>query len=87
MGGAMKKFIYVIIFFSFFDLFTQLPVMSTYAESLGASAFLTGLAVGMYSLSNTFGNIISGFLTDRKGPFIILIVGLLTTGLSLTLYN
>ncbi|AVK86402.1 MFS transporter [Lysinibacillus sp. B2A1] len=83
----MKKFIYVIIFFSFFDLFTQLPVMSTYAESLGASAFLTGLAVGMYSLSNTFGNIISGFLTDRKGPFVILIIGLLTTGLSLSLYN
>lgn len=49
------------ILFIFFDLFTQLPVMSTYAESLGASAFLTGLAVGMYSLSNTFGNIISGF--------------------------
>ncbi|WP_350457240.1 MFS transporter [Lysinibacillus sp. OL1_EC] len=87
IGGTMKKFIYAIIFFSFFDLFTQLPVMSTYAESLGASAFLTGLAVGMYSLSNTFGNIISGFLTDRKGPFIILIIGLLTTGLSLTFYN
>ncbi|WP_286926293.1 MULTISPECIES: MFS transporter [Lysinibacillus] len=83
----MKKFIYVIIFFSFFDLFTQLPVMSTYAESLGASAFLTGLAVGMYSLSNTFGNIISGFLTDRKGPFVILVLGLLTIGLSLSLYN
>ncbi len=73
--------------FHFFDLFTQLPVMSTYAESLGASAFLTGLAVGMYSLSNTFGNIISGFLTDRKGPFVILVLGLLTTGLSLSLYN
>lgn len=57
----MKKLIYLIIFFSFFDLFTQLPVMSTYAESLGASAFITGLAVGMYSLSNTFGNVISGF--------------------------
>jgi len=83
----MKKLIYLIIFFSFFDLFTQLPVMSTYAESLGASAFITGLAVGMYSLSNTFGNIISGFLTDRKGPFVILILGLFTTGLSLTLYN
>ncbi|MFJ6211302.1 MFS transporter [Lysinibacillus sp. NPDC092081] len=83
----MKKLIYLIIFFSFFDLFTQLPVMSTYAESLGASAFFTGLAVGMYSLSNTFGNIISGFLTDRKGPFAILILGLLTTGLSLSLYN
>lgn len=83
----MKSFIYVIIFFSFFDLFTQLPVMSTYAESLGASAFVTGLAVGMYSLSNTFGNIVSGFLTDRKGPFVILVIGLLTTGVSLTFYN
>lgn len=83
----MKSFIYVIIFFSFFDLFTQLPVMSTYAESLGASAFVTGLAVGMYSLSNTFGNIISGFLTDRKGPFVILVIGLLTTGFSLSFYN
>ncbi|MEK5233643.1 MFS transporter [Lysinibacillus sp. FSL K6-0232] len=83
----MRNFIYAIIFFSFFDLFTQLPVMSTYAESLGASAFLTGLAVGMYSLSNTFGNIISGFLTDRKGPFMILVLGLFTTGLSLILYN
>ncbi|GLC89420.1 MFS transporter [Lysinibacillus piscis] len=83
----MKKFIYLIIFFSFFDLFTQLPVMSTYAKSLGASAFATGLAVGMYSLSNTFGNIISGFLTDRRGPFIILLTGLITTGISLLLYN
>lgn len=83
----MKSFIYVIIFFSFFDLFTQLPVMSTYAESLGASAFVTGLAVGMYSLSNTFGNILSGFLTDRKGPFVILVIGLFTTGISLSFYN
>ncbi|MBK3494786.1 MFS transporter [Viridibacillus sp. YIM B01967] len=82
----MKKFIYVIVFFSFFDLFTQLPVMSTFAESLGASAFVTGLAVGMYSLSNTFGNIISGFLTDRRGPFAILIIGLFTTGFALALY-
>ncbi|MFF3100909.1 MFS transporter [Viridibacillus arvi] len=83
----MKKFIYVIVFFSFFDLFTQLPVMSTFAESLGASTFITGLAVGMYSLSNTFGNIISGFLTDRRGPYKILIAGLFTTGLALLLYT
>ncbi|GGG25081.1 MFS transporter [Lysinibacillus alkalisoli] len=86
-GGTMKYFIYAIIFFSFFDLFTQLPVMSTFADSLGSTAFLTGLAVGMYSLSNTIGNIISGFLTDRKGPFVILVVGLLTTGAALLLYN
>lgn len=83
----MRYFIYIIIFLSFFDLFTQLPIMSTYAESLGASAFLTGLAVGMYSFSNTFGNILSGVWTDRSGPYRVLIVGLFATGISLLLYS
>ncbi|CAM5187863.1 putative MFS family arabinose efflux permease OS=Ureibacillus acetophenoni OX=614649 GN=SAMN05877842_111125 PE=4 SV=1 [Ureibacillus acetophenoni] len=82
----MRYFIYAIIFISFFDLFTQLPIMSTFAESVGASTFLIGLAVGMYSFSNTFGNIISGFWTDRRGPFLVLLTGLFTTGLSLLLY-
>lgn len=83
----MRYFIYAIIFFSFFDLFTQLPVMSTFAESVGASTFVIGLAVGMYSFSNTFGNIISGFWTDRKGPYLVLITGLFTTSTSLLLYH
>lgn len=83
----MRFFIYAIVFFSFFDLFTQLPVISTFAESVGATSFVAGLAVGMYSFSNTFGNIISGFLTDKKGPFHILVAGLLLTGVSLSLYS
>lgn len=82
----MRIFIYLIIFFSFFDLFTQLPVISTFAESVGASAFIAGIAVGMYSFSNTIGNILSGFWTDRKGPFYVLITGLITTSLSLFMY-
>lgn len=84
--GILRYFIYAIIFFSFFDLFTQLPIMSTFAESVGASAFVTGLAVGMYSFSNTFGNIFSGFFTDKKGPFHVLVFGLLLTGAALFLY-
>lgn len=83
----MRYFIFAIIFFSFFDLFTQLPIISTYAQDLGASTFVIGLAVGMYSFSNTFGNIISGFLTDKKGPYAILIIGLLTTSISLFSYH
>lgn len=83
----MHFFIYIIIFFSFFDLFSQLPIMSPYAESLGATPFITGLVVGMYSLSNTIGNIISGILTDKKGPFYLLIIGLFATSLSLFLYQ
>ncbi len=83
----MRFFVYLIVFFSFFDLFSQLPIMSPFALSLGATPFLIGLVVGMYSFSNTIGNIISGFLTDRKGPFIILLIGLFASGLSLFFYS
>lgn len=83
----MRKFVYLIVFFSFFDLFTQLPIMSPFAESLGATPFLTGLVVGMYSFSNTIGNLLSGFLTDKKGPFRVLVTGLLATGIALLFYQ
>ncbi len=83
----MRIFIYIIIFFAFFDLFAQLPIISPLAISLGATPFLAGLAVGMYSLSNIFGNIASGILSDRKGPFAVLIVGLSATGAVLFSYS
>lgn len=83
----MRFFIYIIIFFAFFDLFAQLPIMSPLAVSLGATPFLAGLAVGMYSLSNIIGNIASGIFSDRKGPFAILIAGLATTGAVLFSYS
>lgn len=83
----MRLFVYIIIFFSFFDLFTQLPIMSPYANKLGATPFITGLVVGMYSFANTIGNIISGFLTDKKGPYYILLFGLFTTSVALFLYH
>lgn len=83
----MRSFIYIIIFFAFFDLFAQLPIMSTFAVSLGATPFLAGLAVGMYSLANIFGNIVSGIFSDRKGPFAILVFGLLATGAILFSYT
>ena len=79
--------VYGIIFFTFIDLFTQLPVMSTFATSVGASAMIAGFVVGMYSLTNTVGNILSGILTDKYGAYIIMAIGLLTTGISLLLYN
>lgn len=82
----MRIYIYIIIFFAFFDLFAQLPLISPFAISLGATPFLAGLAVGMYSLSNTIGNVISGIFSDKKGPFAILITGLLATGLILFFY-
>lgn len=83
----MRAIVYIIIFFSFFDLFTQLPIITPLAGSLGATPFLTGLAVGMYSFSNMIGNVASGFLTDKKGPFRLLLAGLLLTSGGLLLYH
>lgn len=79
--------VYSIVFFSFFDLFTQLPIMSTFATSVGASSFVAGIVVGLYSLTNTFGNILSGIMTDKVGPFKILMTGLLLTSGALLLYH
>ncbi|WP_442916939.1 MFS transporter [Lysinibacillus sp. 54212] len=79
--------VYMIIFFTFIDLFTQLPVISTFATSVGATAMVAGFIVGIYSLTNTFGNILSGVLTDRYGAFIVLVIGLFATSGSLMLYN
>lgn len=79
--------VYTIILFTFLDLFTQLPVMSTYATDLGATAMLAGFIVGMYSLSNTFGNVLAGLFTDRYGASIVLKLGLLLASFSLLLYN
>ncbi|GAF07668.1 MFS transporter [Paenibacillus pini] len=79
--------VYSIVFFSFIDLFAQLPVMSTFAASVGSSSFIVGFVVGLYSLTNTFGNILSGILTDKVGPFKILMFGLILTSFSLLLYH
>ncbi|WP_141504815.1 MFS transporter [Paenibacillus luteus] len=79
--------VYSIVFFSFFDLFSQLPVMSTFAASVGASSFVVGFVIGLYSLANTVGNILSGIMTDKIGPFKILMVGLILSSGALMLYH
>lgn len=79
--------LYGAIFFTFLDLFAQLPVMSTFALSLGASTMVAGLVVGMYSFTNMFGNMTSGIFTDRLGAKRITIVGLSLTALSLAAYQ
>lgn len=79
--------VYAIVFFTFIDLFTQLPVMSTFAASMGAGATAVGFVVGMYSLSNMAGNVLSGRLTDKYGAYVVLSVGLLATAVALVLYR
>src|SRR5699024_5769293 len=82
----MIYFIYFLIVVAFVDTFSQLPIMSPFAQGLGASALMIGIIVGMYSFTNIAGNMIAGYYIDRKGVKGMLGAGLLLTGIILTIY-
>jgi MFS family permease len=60
-------------------LFLILPVFSVHARSMpgGDNATLIGLALGMYGLTQSFGQIPFGIASDRYGRKRIIIIGLL----------
>ena len=87
MKTPSRFILYAIVFFAFFDLFAQLPIMSTFAVSVGASSFIAGFSIAIYSLTNTFGNMLSGIWTDRSGPYRVLVLGLFLTSFSLLAYQ
>lgn len=82
----MVYFIYVIVMIAFIDTFAQLPIISPFAQGLGATPLLIGLAVGMYSFTNIIGNIFAGFWIDKNGAKRVLYIGLGITGLILLSY-
>ena len=83
----MKQFILFLVLISFIDMFSQLPIMSTFAKDLGASPALIGLTVGMYSFTNMFGNILAGYWIDRQGAKKVIILGFILTAAALLLYT
>ncbi|WP_055105983.1 MFS transporter [Paenibacillus ihumii] len=82
----MKRLLYGIVMLCFMDLFIQLPIMGPFAKSLGAGSFVIGLAVGLYSLTNMFGNIAAGYWIDRFGARTILLLGFFLTAGVMLLY-
>ncbi|MDV2581139.1 MFS transporter [Alkalibacillus haloalkaliphilus] len=82
----MVKYIYFIIVVAFIDTFIQLPIITPYALSLGASEVLTGFIVAIYSLSNVIGNIVGGHFVDRVGRKRVLIIGMVLVSIILLFY-
>ena len=76
-----------VVLVAFLDLFMQLPVISAYAKSLGATAAMGGAIVGMYSASNLVGNVGAGALLDRLDRKRLVAAGMLLTAGSLYLYD
>lgn len=71
-------FIYLIIIIAFIDNFSQLPIITPFALSVGANSLVVGIIIGMYSLSNMIGNVLSGVWIDKIGAKKILTVGMLS---------
>ena len=74
---------------AFLDLYMQLPVISTYAKSLGAAdGGLAGVGaiVGMYSAINLLGNVGAGVALDRIDRKLLVIAGMLLTAAALYCY-
>ena len=74
---------------AFLDLYMQLPVISTYAKSLGAAdGGLAGVGaiVGMYSAINLLGNVGAGVALDKADRKLLVIAGMLLTAAALYCY-
>ncbi len=77
----------VITILAFLDTTLLVPIMALYASSLGAGVGITGLIVGLYSITNTPANILFGKLIDRIGYKIPLVAGLVGDAVSMFLYS
>jgi len=84
---AALPIISVVTFLGFLDTTLLIPVMALYASGLGVSVGITGLIIGLYSITNTPANILLGRLVDRVGYKLPLISGLIGDALSMFLYS
>ena len=76
-----------ITFLSFMDTALLIPVLALFASSLEAGIGITGLIIGLYSITNTPANILAGWLIDRIGYKVPLVTGLIGDTLSMFLYS
>ncbi len=76
----------LVVFAAFFDLFAGFPIVAPYARELGASAWLTGVAVAAYSIANLIGNVAAGVALDRWGRKPIIVGGLAVSSAAVALH-
>lgn len=83
----MRAFLFALVIIVFLDTFVQFPIISPYAEQLGATSMVIGLVVGMYSATNLVGNVLAGKWIDQFGAKNILILGMATSVVALYFYT
>lgn len=86
MAAVHGAVLAILLFFSFFDNFAQMPLVAPYAAALGADPVWIGMIVASYSLTNLLGNLGAGYVLDRWGRKIPLALGMIWAGTSVLLY-
>ena len=83
-----KLLIIVIInFLSFLDVNLLIPIMALYAATLDVGPGTIGFLIGLYSVTNSPANIISGRLIDKMGYKLLLVTGLAGSAASMFGYS
>ncbi len=77
----------IVTFLGFLDTHLLIPIMALYVSELGAGVGITGLIVGLYSITNTPANILFGRLIDRVGYKMPLVAGLFGDALGMFFYS
>lgn len=83
----MSRLLFVVVFICFLDLFIELPIITPFAFSLGATEYIAGVIVAAYSFFNLIGNVSGGYLSDKIGRRNILIAGMAVNIVALMTYS
>lgn len=87
LGLSAGATLAILLFIAFFDNFTMIPMVSTYAVGLGSGAVMAGWIVAVFSVANMLGNVGAGWILDRWGRRLPLVIALVWAGIGVWLYG
>lgn len=83
MNTGAKKILIVVTAFFWFSMYTYVPILAPYAQSLGATYDMVGLIIGSYGLTQLLLRIPIGVLSDAWGSRkFFVVIGIILASLS-----
>lgn len=87
LGLSAAATLAILLFIAFFDNFTMIPMISPYAASLGSGTVMAGWIVAIFSVANMAGNVGAGWILDRWGRRLPLMIALIWAGVGVWMYG
>lgn len=77
----------VLAFIYMWDTQMLVPVLPIYSREIGASPFMVGVIMGVYSATNCIGNVVFGRMSDTRGRRLPLTIGFIGAAIFVLLYS